>query len=118
MNDRLTRKLKTIYKIQTEIDELQNEKNKLKKELEELIMEARMENKKFSVGDRTISYIKRTTTEPLTNKYVNEILKNYYKNDIREADNVYKYIINHRKKTTKYQLEILKKRQRMIKEDE
>jgi len=116
MNDRLARKLKTMYKIQTEIDELNNIKNKLRMELEDLIREARMENRKFSVGDRTISYAKKTTTQPLTNKYVVDVLKNYYKNDIQEANEVYQYIMNHRKKTTKYQLEILKKKQRMVKE--
>lgn len=108
MNERLERKLKAMYRIQREIDELINEKNKLKNELEDEIMNARMENRKFLIGDRSISYVKRTITQPLTNKFMDEVLKNYYKNDSR-AGEVYQYIMNRRKKTTKYQLEINKK---------
>lgn len=116
MNERLVKKMRTMYKLQKEIDELMEMKNKLREELERIIREEKMEDRKFSVGDRSISYVKRTMTQPLTNKYVMEILKRYYKNDER-ADEIYEYMMQNRRKTTKYQLEIRKKNDKnMMKE--
>lgn len=110
MNE-LTERLKDLYKIQKKIDDLTDEKNKLKKDVEDLIVEQKLEGKKFSIGDRCISYSLKTTTQSITQKYLASALDDYYRNNSREAERVLEHILNNRPKSQKYQLDMIKQKQ-------
>lgn len=110
MNSDLNEKLKMLYKVQRRIDELNQEKNQLKNEVERLIIDQKMEDKKFSVGDRCISYTKKTTTQPITQKYLSVCLEDYYQGDASRANKLYDFIISNRPKSARYQLDITKKK--------
>ena len=110
MDQELTEKLKDLYKVQKKIDELSEAKNRVKRDVEDLIVECKLEGKKFAIGDRTISYNLRTTTQGLSQKYLAETLTTYYERDPDEADRLLRFILEGRAKTQKYQLDIVKQK--------
>lgn len=108
-NPRLIEGLKELYRIQKQIDELNQRKYQMKTKVEQMIIQSKMEDKKFTVGDRSISYSKKTSTPPITLKYLSSCLLDYYGNE-EEANQVYEYILDKRQKTTKYQLDMIKRK--------
>lgn len=112
MDQDLTECLKDLYKVQRSIDELNDKKTRLKKDVEELIVENGFEGKKFSIGDRCISYSLKTTTQPLTQRYLAASLEDYYQRQgsPEEAESVLKYVLENRQRTQKYQLDMTKQK--------
>ncbi|MEX0595218.1 MAG: hypothetical protein WD512_01880 [Candidatus Paceibacterota bacterium] len=105
--------MRRLYKLQRSIDELTREKNMIREEIMDQMVELRMEGKKFTVGDRKLSYNMKTITQPLTNKYLHSILQEYFEksnsnNRDNLADRIYNYIINNRKRSKEYVLEFNK----------
>lgn len=112
MDEQLTRTLKDLYRIQKKIDDLTVEKNQLKKDVEVLIVDTRMEGKKFSVGDRTISYNQKTTTQSISQKYLADTLRKYFRDHPEKAEDILQYILDNRERTTKYQLDMVKNKKK------
>lgn len=105
--------MRRLYKLQRSIDELTREKNMIREEIMDQIVASRLEGKKFTVGDRKLSYNMKTVTQPLTNKYLHSILKEYFQNSNNSnrdnlADRIYNYIIDNRKRSKEYVLEFNK----------
>jgi hypothetical protein len=112
MNTRLEEDMRRLYKLQRNIDELTREKNMIREEIMDQIVASRLEGKKFTVGDRKLSYNMKTVTQPLTNKYLHSILQEYFENSNNNRDNladrIYNYIIDNRKRSKEYVLEFNK----------
>jgi hypothetical protein len=111
--------MRRLYKLQRSIDELTREKNMIREEIMDQMVALRMEGKKFTVGDRKLSYNMKTVTQPLTNKYLHTILHEYFENRATNsnrdnsnrdnlADRIYNYIIDNRKRSKEYVLEFNK----------
>jgi hypothetical protein len=111
--------MRRLYKLQRSIDELTREKNMIREEIMDQIVASRLEGKKFTIGDRKLSYNMKTVTQPLTNKYLHSILQEYFENRVTNsnrdnsnrdnlADRIYNYIIDNRKRTKEYVLEFNK----------
>lgn len=113
MNSRLEDNLRRLYKLQRGIDELNVDKNRLREEIMDQIVDLKLEGKKFTVGDRKLSYNRRTVTQPLTNKYLQNGLRGYFDRktgtrDLEMADKIYDYLMENRKRTSEYSLEFVK----------
>ena len=113
MNSSLEDNLRRLYKLQRGIDELNVDKNRLREEIMDQIVDLKLEGKKFTVGDRKLSYNRRTTTQPLTNKYLQNGLRGYFERktgtrDLEMADKIYDYLMENRKRTSEYALEFVK----------
>lgn len=115
MNSRLEDNMRKLYKLQRSIDELTREKNRIREEIMDQIVAQRLEGKKFTVGDRKLSYNRKTITQPLTNKYLQSILHEYFEynknnnNNSRDlADRIFNYINDNRRRTKEYVLEFNK----------
>ena len=108
MDQELTKTLKDLYRIQKKIDDLNIEKSQLKKDVEVLIIENNMEGKKFAIGDRVISYGAKTQLQGISQKFLVDTLRKYYRNNEQEAENLLQFILDNREKTTKYQLDMVK----------
>lgn len=106
----LTNRLKDLYKIQKKIDDLTDEKNRLKRDVEDLIVECKLEGKKFAIGDRTISYNMKTTTQSISQKYLAAVLNEYFSQDTDTAEELLNFILDHRAKSQKYQLDIVRQK--------
>jgi hypothetical protein len=106
--------MRRLYKLQRSIDELTRERNMIREEIMDQMVALRMEGKKFTVGDRKLSYNMKTVTQPLTNKYLHTILHDYFENSNNNsnrdnlADRIYNYIIDNRKRSKEYVLEFNK----------
>jgi len=113
MNSRLEDNMRRLYKLQRSIDELTSDKNRLREEIMDQIVEQRLEGKKFTVGDRRLSYNRKTVTQPITNKYLNASLREFFdqnrgRSDKINADRIYQHLVDNRKRTTEYVLEFNK----------
>lgn len=109
MDSRLTKKLNELYRIQRDLDYLNNQKQMVKREVENLIVDNRLHNKKLSIGDRYIIYRKTETNQALTQKFLSDMLLRYFSDEIK-AERLMKYILDNRTKKTNYNLEINKKK--------
>ncbi len=112
MNSEFRAQLNQLYKVNREIEKLNNWRNLLKKEVELFIMKNRMEDKKFLLGDRLISYNQKITTQGITQNYLAKCLSDFFKNDMDMAEELLEYILYNRSKSVKYSLEIKKHKHR------
>jgi len=108
MDPALTNRIKDLYRIQRKLDILNQEKSILNKEIGNYIWKHRLENKRFKIGDRFLSYKEEEQLQSFSQKYVNSGLKDYYQ-DPDEADQVYQYLLDNRKAVKKYKLKMTKK---------
>lgn len=108
MDPALTNRIKDLYRIQTKLDILNAEKSILSKEIEHYIWKHRLENKRFKIGDRFLSYKPETQLQSFSQKYVKNGLIDYY-TDPKEADDVYQHLLDKRSATKKYKLKMTKK---------
>lgn len=108
MNRDLAESLKDLYRVQRKIDQLNKEKQRIREYIIDLIVDSRLEGRKFSVGDRRLSYGRKVTTQSITNKYLTEVINEFYQGDKRRADELYDFIQQNRGKTTNYRLDFTK----------
>jgi len=102
-------KLSELHRIVTQTDALNDRRDELKPEIIKLIKDNGLEESQFSIGDRLIRY-KVNNTRSLTNTYLYQGLKAYFKEDLQKADQVYQYIIDNRPQRDSETLEILHKK--------
>ena len=108
MDPALINRIKGLYRIQKKIDLLNNERNVLREEIEYYLYKHHLENQKFKIGDKQLIYEEVVSTQSLSQKYIKETLREYFRNDPSLADHVYEYLLNHREKIRKYQLKMTK----------
>jgi len=108
MDRDLAESLRDLYRIQRRIDQLNQDKRRLREEIIDQIVDARLEGRKFSVGDRRLSYDRRVTTQSITNKYLSGVINEYFRGDTRKADELYDFIQQNRRKTSNYRLDFTK----------
>lgn len=108
MNQDLTDSMKDLYRVQKEIDQLNLQKDILKKRISDKIKIHELEGRKFTVGDRKLCYSEKTTKQSLSNKYLLETLDQYFRGDRSKVDDLYRYIQHNRREAKKYQLDFTK----------
>jgi hypothetical protein len=102
--------LRKLYRIQNQIDALNEEKNILRQKLEKQIVKEKLVGKRLNLGNRTIVYEEKNTMQGLTQSFLAESLHDYYGDgDIDEARRVFDFILKNRKKIRKMHLEMRKK---------
>ena len=111
MSADLTEQLKELYRVQRDIDRLMLRKSELKEEVQGLIIREQRVGKTFSVGNLNVAYKKKTTTESLSQKYLANQLESYFGDNEREAGRVLSFILDNRRKTENYSLDIIKKKE-------
>jgi len=100
--------LKKLYRIQNELDELNEIKTELRQKIERQILCEKLTGKKFNVGNRVIIYEEKEVAQNLTQAYLAETLFDYFGNQ-DEARRLFDYLLRNRSKTIKRQLEMRKK---------
>jgi len=100
--------LRKLYRIQNEIDDLNQEKAGLRQTIEKQIEAERLVGKRFNLGHRVVVYDEKEVVQGLTQAYLAESLYNYF-DDTNEARHLFDYLLRNRKKTRKMQLEMRKK---------
>lgn len=114
MNDELTTKLKDLYKVQKGMKEMKARKDELQGEVSELIVDLGMENQKIEVGgDATFCYKNKRVTGGLSQGLLKERLKEYFSDseeDAEEVEVLYRFILEGRKVTDKFQLDVVWKK--------
>jgi hypothetical protein len=100
--------LKKLYRIQNEIDELNEIKADLRQKIERQILGESLMGKRFNVGNRVIIYEEKEVAQNLTQAYIAETLYNYFGNQ-DEARRLFDYLLRNRSKSIKKQLEMRKK---------
>lgn len=106
----LREKLSELHNLVNQIDESTERKNQLKDEVIEIIKTNGLEKNKFSIGNRMFRY-KFETHKSLTQNYLFQALKKFFKEDPALAEQVYKYIIENRPQKESENLEILRKKE-------
>tara|TARA_R100001163_G_scaffold31720_1_gene24808 strand:+ start:6846 stop:7196 length:351 start_codon:yes stop_codon:yes gene_type:complete len=108
MNPRLTDELRELYRLQLKIDDLMDRKNRCKNRISDMIIESGLEDRKFTVGDRKVSYCKKTTMQSLSQRYLKDVLHNYFRGDPEMADDIFDHILVNRSRNSHYQLDFIK----------
>ena len=108
MNQRLVEDMRELYKIQREIDKLNREKTQIKRDITDQIIDSRMEGRKFTVGDRKLSYCQRTVTQHVNIKYLKDCIYDYFEGDLDEANRLIDHIMANRERKQRYELEFVK----------
>ena len=108
MNRDLAESLKDLYRMQQRIDQLNQEKQRIREYIIDKIVDARLEGRKFTVGDRRLCYDRKVTSQSITNKYLAEAINEYFEGDTRKANELYDFIQQNRKKSSNYRLEFAK----------
>jgi hypothetical protein len=106
----LRQKLSELHNVVNEIDTSTERKNQLKGEVITIIKERGLEQKKFSIGNRMIRY-KVETHKSLTQGYLYQALKTYFKEDLDTANQLYQYIIENRPEKETETLDIVRKKE-------
>lgn len=112
MNQKLADSLKELYRVQSQIDQLQEKKSKLRERIARQIIDAKLEGRKFAVGNRQLSYNQRKVTQPITQKYLRETIQEYFnrfgdRSDHRgdPAEHLFEYLLDQRNQSSRYQLD-------------
>lgn len=108
MDSELTEKINILYKIQKNLDYLTRQKQIIKDEVEKMIIDRKLHNKRLAIGDRYIVYKKNQINQTLSQKYLGDTLLRYFGDEVK-VERLMKYILDNRNKKTNYVLEINKK---------
>ena len=113
MNLLLKKKLKELHRLQSEIERLSIVRNQLKNEVSELIQSEQQIGRGYQIGNHYICYQKKQVTGGITQAYLAQSLYDYYGGS-PEAQDLFRYLMENRPVTEKYQLDVLKKNPRSI----
>lgn len=118
MSQELIDNLKDLRHLQKEMELLKEDQDRIRAEIEKLIIKENMTGKKFHLKDRYYMYKKKTISQGFTQDYIKKCLQEYHHNKPREAEAEFRFILDNREKKSVYGLETIKRKNNVKNSDE